>query len=130
MNALLFPGQGVQKVGMLNEIFDIEDETKEFIKSAADDLDFDLVELITSGPEEKLNLTEFAQPAILAASIAITKLKTLNNKIDYTAGLSLGEYSALVYADCLGFSDALRLVNYRGKLMQNAVPEGLSLIHI
>ena len=124
MNALLFPGQGVQKVGMLNEIFDIEDETKEFIKSAADDLDFDLVELITSGPEEKLNLTEFAQPAILAASIAITKSKTLNNKIDYTAGLSLGEYSALVYADCLGFSDALRLVNYRGKLMQNAVPEG------
>ena len=124
MNALLFPGQGVQKVGMLDEIFDIEDETKEFIKSAADDLDFDLVELITSGPEEKLNLTEFAQPAILAASIAITKSKTLNNKIDYTAGLSLGEYSALVYADCLGFSDALRLVNYRGKLMQNAVPEG------
>ena len=124
MNALLFPGQGVQKVGMLNEIFDIEDETKDFIKSAADDLDFDLVELITSGPEEKLNLTEFAQPAILAASIAITKSKKLNNKIDYTAGLSLGEYSALVYADCLGFSDALRLVNYRGKLMQNAVPEG------
>ena len=129
MNALLFPGQGVQKVGMLNEIFDIEDETKEFIKSAANDLDFDLVELITSGPEEKLNLTEFAQPAILAASIAITKSKKLNNKIDYTAGLSLGEYSALVYADCLTFSDALRLVNYRGKLMQNAVPE-LSLIHI
>ena len=80
MNALLFPGQGVQKVGMLNEIFDIEDETKEFIKSAANDLDFDLVELIKSGPEEKLNLTEFAQPAILAASIAITKLKKLNNK--------------------------------------------------
>ena len=124
MNALLFPGQGVQKVGMLNEIFDIEDETKDFIKSAADDLDFDLIELISSGPEEKLNLTEFAQPAILAASIAITKSKKLNNKIDYTAGLSLGEYSALVYADCLGFSDALRLVNYRGKLMQNAVPEG------
>ena len=70
MNALLFPGQGVQKVGMLSEIFDIEDETKDYIKSAADDLDFDLVELITSGPEEKLNLTEFAQPAILAASIA------------------------------------------------------------
>ena len=124
MNALLFPGQGVQKVGMLNGIFDIEDETKDFIKSAANDLDFDLVELITSGPEEKLNLTEFAQPAILAASIAITKLKKLNNKIDFTAGLSLGEYSALVYADCLKFSDALRLVNYRGKLMQNAVPEG------
>ena len=50
--------------------------------------------------------------------------KKLNNKIDFTAGLSLGEYSALVYADCLKFSDALRLVNYRGKLMQNAVPEG------
>lgn len=82
MNALLFPGQGVQKVGMLNGIFDIEDETKDFIKSAANDLDFDLVELITSGPEEKLNLTEFAQPAILAASIAITKSKKINNKID------------------------------------------------
>ena len=124
MKALLFPGQGVQKIGMLDEIINSNKEVVDYLSSASKNLDFDLIELISSGPEEKLNLTEFAQPAILATSIAIAKIKNINSEISVTAGLSLGEYSALVFANCLEFSDALKLVNVRGQLMQNAVPEG------
>ena len=124
MKALLFPGQGVQKIGMLNEIISSNSEIHDFVAEASEELDFDLIKLITSGPEEQLNLTEYAQPAILATSIAIVKAKKVNSNISVTAGLSLGEYSALVYANCLRFSDALKLVNVRGKLMQSAVPEG------
>ena len=124
MKALLFPGQGVQNIGMLDEIINSNKEVVDYLSSASKNLDFDLIELISSGPEEKLNLTEFAQPAILATSIAIAKIKNINSEISVTAGLSLGEYSALVFANCLEFSDALKLVNVRGKLMQSAVPEG------
>lgn len=124
MKALLFPGQGVQKIGMLDEIINSNKEIVDYLSSASKNLDFDLMELISSGPEEKLNLTEFAQPAILATSIAIAKIKNINSEISVTAGLSLGEYSALVFANCLEFSDALKLVNVRGQLMQSAVPEG------
>ena len=124
MKALLFPGQGVQKIGMLKETISSTPEIHDYIAEASEDLDFDLIKLITSGPEEQLNLTEYAQPAILATSIAIVKAKKVNSNISVTAGLSLGEYSALVYANCLRFSDALKLVNVRGKLMQSAVPEG------
>ena len=124
MKALLFPGQGVQKIGMLDEIINSNKEVVDYLSSASKNLDFDLIELISSGPEEKLNLTEFAQPAILATSIAIAKIKNISSEISVTAGLSLGEYSALVFANCLEFSDALKLVNVRGQLMQSAVPEG------
>ena len=124
MKALLFPGQGVQKIGMLDEIISSNSEIHDFLAEASEGLDFDLIKLIASGPEEKLNLTEYAQPAILASSIAIIRARKLNSNINVTAGLSLGEYSALVYANCLKFSDALKLVNVRGRLMQNAVPEG------
>ena len=124
MKALLFPGQGVQKIGMLDEIINSNKEVVDYLSSASRNLNFDLLELISSGPEDKLNLTEFAQPAILATSIAIAKIKNINSEISVTAGLSLGEYSALVFANCLEFSDALKLVNVRGQLMQSAVPEG------
>ena len=124
MKALLFPGQGVQKIGMLGEIINSNKEVVDYLSSASRNLNFDLLELISSGPEDKLNLTEFAQPAILATSIAIAKIKNINSEISVTAGLSLGEYSALVFANCLEFSDALKLVNVRGQLMQSAVPEG------
>ena len=109
MKALLFPGQGVQKIGMLNETISSNPEIHDFVAEASEDLDFDLIKLITSGPEEQLNLTEYAQPAILATSIAIVKAKKVDSNISVTAGLSLGEYSALVYANCLRFSDALKL---------------------
>ena len=124
MNALLFPGQGVQKIGMLDFLISSNLEVKNLIKSTSEVLDFDLLELISTGPEEKINLTEYAQPAILAASVAIARSSEITERISFTAGLSLGEYSALVYAECIDFKDAIRLVNARGRLMQNAVPEG------
>lgn len=124
MKALLFPGQGVQKVGMLENLLDSNKEITNLILYASEVLDFDLLELITKGPEEKINLTEFAQPAILASSVAIARSALSDKKIEFTAGLSLGEYSALVFAECIDFKDALRLVNARGRLMQEAVPEG------
>ncbi len=124
MKALLFPGQGVQKVGMLENLLDSNKEITNLILYASEVLNFDLLELITKGPEEKINLTEFAQPAILASSVAIARSVLSDKKIEFTAGLSLGEYSALVFAECIDFKDALRLVNARGRLMQEAVPEG------
>jgi [acyl-carrier-protein] S-malonyltransferase len=87
-------------------------------------LNFDLLELLVEDPENKINLTEFAQPSILVSSILISKFIKIDQKIEITAGLSLGEYSALVYTGCLQLSDAVTLVNHRGKLMQSAVPEG------
>ena len=124
MKALLFPGQGVQKVGMIDFLIESNPEIKDLFFQTSEVLDFDLFELIRSGPEEKLNLTEYAQPAILATSIAIARTKAAYFDATITAGLSLGEYSALVYADCLEFKDAIKLVHLRGKLMQSAVPQG------
>ena len=75
MKALLFPGQGVQKVGMIDFLLETNPETKDLLTQTSDVLDFDLFELVKNGPENKLNLTEYAQPAILAASLAIAKIK-------------------------------------------------------
>ena len=124
MNALLFPGQGVQKVGMLNDLFENNSSAKDIVNEISSSLNFDLLELLVEDPENKINLTEFAQPSILVSSILVSKFIIIDQKIEITAGLSLGEYSALVYTGCLQLSDAVTLVNHRGKLMQNAVPEG------
>tara|TARA_Y100000992_G_scaffold145616_1_gene96829 strand:- start:733 stop:1635 length:903 start_codon:yes stop_codon:yes gene_type:complete len=124
MKALLFPGQGVQKVGMLNSLFEEVSEVKSIIDDVSKSLDFDLEDLLRNGPEEKINLTEFSQPTILITSVLLAKYSNKLSNIDITAGLSLGEYSALVYSNCLELSDATKLVNYRGRLMQEAVPEG------
>ena len=124
MKALLFPGQGVQKVGMLNSLFEEVSEVKSIIDDVSKYLDFDLEDLLRNGPEEKINLTEFSQPTILITSVLLAKYSNKLSNIDITAGLSLGEYSALVYSNCLELSDATKLVNYRGRLMQEAVPEG------
>ena len=124
MKALLFPGQGVQKVGMLNSLFEEVSEVKSIIDGVSKSLDFDLEDLLRKGPEEKINLTEFSQPTILVTSVLLAKYSNKLSNIDITAGLSLGEYSALVYSNSLDLSDAVKLVNYRGKLMQEAVPEG------
>ena len=124
MKALLFPGQGVQKVGMLNALFEEVSEVKSIIDNVSKSLDFDLEDLLRNGPEEKINLTEFSQPSILVTSVLLAKYSNKLSNIDITAGLSLGEYSALVYSNSLELSDAVRLVNYRGRLMQEAVPEG------
>ena len=124
MKALLFPGQGVQKVGMLNSLFEEVSEVKSIIADVSKSLDFDLEDLLRNGPEEKINLTEFSQPTILVTSVLLAKYSNKLSNIDITAGLSLGEYSALVYSNCLELSDAVKLVNCRGRLMQEAVPEG------
>ncbi len=124
MKALLFPGQGVQKVGMLDSLLKDHPEAKTTIDEVSKSLDFDLENLLRNGPDEKINLTEFSQPTILVTSVLLAKYSNLLSNIDITAGLSLGEYSALVYSSCLELSDAVKLVNHRGKLMQNAVPEG------
>jgi [acyl-carrier-protein] S-malonyltransferase len=124
MKALLFPGQGVQKAGMLNSLFEEVSEVKSIIDDVSKSLDFDLEDLLRNGPEEKINLTEFSQPTILITSVLLAKYSNKLSNIDITAGLSLGEYSALVYSNCLELSDATKLVNYRGRLMQEAVPEG------
>ena len=124
MKALLFPGQGVQKVGMLNSLFEEVSEVKSIIADVSKNLGFDLEDLLRNGPEEKINLTEFSQPTILVTSVLLAKYSNKLSNIDITAGLSLGEYSALVYSNCLELSDAVKLVNCRGRLMQEAVPEG------
>jgi [acyl-carrier-protein] S-malonyltransferase len=123
-----FPGQGSQKVGMGKELFERFDIAKNIFKQADEALGFSLSSICFEGPTEKLTLTEIAQPAILTVSVICFELakEQLNasHRIVAAAGHSLGEYSALVAAGALKFSDAVSLVNKRGKFMQEAVPVG------
>ncbi|SET40319.1 ACP S-malonyltransferase [Thorsellia anophelis] len=124
--AFVFPGQGSQSLGMLKELANLYPIIKETFAQASDVLNYDLFALTQEGPEAKLNQTEHTQPALLAASVSIYRLwASLNGpKADYLAGHSLGEYSALVCAGILPFADAIKLVELRGQLMQQAVPAG------
>ncbi|MDN5317758.1 MAG: [acyl-carrier-protein] S-malonyltransferase [Thermoanaerobacterium sp.] len=124
--AFIYPGQGAQYAGMGKEIYDNFSEAKEVFEEANDSLGYDIAKLCFEGPDEELMKTENTQPAILTVSIALTKvLSNKGIKADVTAGLSLGEYSALVYSGVLSFKDAVRLVKKRGEYMQNAVPIGI-----
>ncbi|MFB1081145.1 ACP S-malonyltransferase [Jeotgalibacillus sp. JSM ZJ347] len=123
--AVLFPGQGAQSVGMGHEIAQSHDTAKEIFNQAQAILGEDFVTLMQEGPQEELTKTTNAQPALLTASIAILSvLKEKGFHMDYVAGHSLGEYSALVAADSLSFQDALKTVRKRGELMEEAVPNG------
>lgn len=124
--ALVFPGQGSQSIGMLNAFFEDYPQIKETYDEASSVLGYDLWEVVTSGPEEKLNSTDVTQPAMLAAGVAVWKLWNEKNgeQPAFLAGHSLGEYTALVCAGVIEFKDAIKLVSSRGKYMQEAVPKG------
>ncbi|HFT7668744.1 TPA: ACP S-malonyltransferase [Serratia marcescens] len=129
--AFVFPGQGSQTVGMLAELaaqFPIVEET---FGEASSALGYDLWQLVQQGPVEELNKTWQTQPALLAASVAIFRVwQQQGGKAPaLMAGHSLGEYSALVCAGVLDFKAAIRLVELRGKLMQEAVPEGTGAMY-
>jgi [acyl-carrier-protein] S-malonyltransferase len=124
--AFVFPGQGSQSVGMLSQLSTEFPQIKATFSEASDVLNYDLWQLVSEGPAETLNQTERTQPAMLAAGIAVWRVwQSLTNiQPDYLAGHSLGEYSALVAAESMSFSDAIRLVELRGQFMQQAVPAG------
>jgi [acyl-carrier-protein] S-malonyltransferase len=124
--AFLFPGQGSQFAGMGKSLAEAYPEASRIFEEADSALGFSISQLCFEGPEEELKRTEITQPALLTVSLAA--LAVLRNKgvtPDYVAGHSLGEYSALVAAGSLKFEDALRLVQKRGRYMQEAVPDGV-----
>ncbi len=123
----LFPGQGSQFVGMGKEIFQQYSEVKRTFEEASDTLGFSLEKLCFEDQENRLNLTEFTQPAILTLSTAISRLLQAKGhfNLNCVAGHSLGEYSAMVALGALSFSDAVKAVHFRGQAMQRAVPVGV-----
>ncbi|CUR53539.1 Malonyl CoA-acyl carrier protein transacylase [Serratia symbiotica] len=125
--AFIFPGQGAQSLGMLTELASKFSIVEKIFSEASDVLGYDLWKLVQKGPVEILNKTWHTQPALLTASVAIFHIwKKESKKIPMLmAGHSLGEYSALVCSGVLDFQSAIYLVELRGKLMQEAVPEGI-----
>jgi [acyl-carrier-protein] S-malonyltransferase len=124
--AFVFPGQGSQSLGMLAELGAQHAVVRDTFAEASAALGYDLWALVQEGPEERLNQTDKTQPAILTVSIALWRLWQSEGGVQpaYVAGHSLGEYSALVAAGSLAFADAVKLVERRGQLMQEAVPAG------
>jgi [acyl-carrier-protein] S-malonyltransferase len=132
--ALLFPGQGSQRVGMGRDLAVRFDVARRTYEEADDALGFSISKLCFDGPEDELVLTQHSQPAILATSLAVFRVLEAEQGLAFTgppggavsvvAGHSLGEWSALTAAGALGFADALRLTHLRGQAMQRAVPVG------
>ncbi len=124
--ALVFPGQGSQSLGMLAELSELHPAVKTTFEEASDGAGVDLWALSQSGPEEMLNRTEYTQPALLAAGVAVWRLWQAQGGAMpvVLAGHSLGEYTALVAAGALSLKDGAHLVRIRGQLMQDAAPTG------
>ncbi len=124
--AFVFPGQGSQSVGMLSDLVENFPFIAGIFAEASANLDYDLLSLCLNGPEDKLNRTEYTQPALLTASYAIWRIWQDKGgaRPGFLAGHSLGEYTALVCAGVLDFADAVELVADRGRIMQDAVPHG------
>ncbi len=122
MIAFVFPGQGSQYVGMGK---DFAESKSDIFKKAEEVLGFDLKTLCLQGSDNELNKTENTQPAILTVSYALLReVEAIGIKPDYVAGHSLGEYTACLCAEVFSFEDALKITRKRGKLMQEAQPEG------
>lgn len=134
--AVIFPGQGAQSVGMGQQLLETEPAARVFFDTAKEILGYDLANICVNGPKEKLDSTVISQPAIFVGSLAA--LAVLKSKepaaldgCSATAGLSLGEYTALVFAGAMSFQDALRVVQQRGEAMQaaaDATPSGMLAI--
>ena len=130
MFSVIFPGQGSQLVGMGKELYEKYTLVQSLFKEADQALGFPISKLILNGPKEELDLTENTQPAIFLLSYSIFKLVTKEfniglDKANYFAGHSLGEYSALASAETLSFSETLKILQIRGKAMQDSVPKGI-----
>ena len=124
--AFVFPGQGSQKIGMLADLEKAYKQVKDTFSEASDVLGYDMWKMIQEGSQDEINLTERTQPILLTSSVAIWRiwLDLHGKQPSLMAGHSLGEWSALVCADAVGFADALRIVQARGQFMQKAVPVG------
>jgi [acyl-carrier-protein] S-malonyltransferase len=124
--AFIFPGQGAQYIGMGKQIAEEYKSARIIFEQASEALGFDMEKLVFEGEEETLKITENTQPAIVTASVAcLQPLLERGIRPDYTAGLSLGEYSAHVASGTMNFKTAVSLVRKRGKYMQEAVPLGV-----
>jgi len=125
-SAFVFPGQGSQSLGMLSAAAEAWPMITETFDEASNVLGYDLWHLCQHGPAEELNKTMVTQPALLTASVALWRQWCVSDgpRPDFVAGHSLGEYSVLVAAESLDFIEAVKLVQLRGELMQDAVPEG------
>jgi len=128
--AFLFPGQGSQSVGMLGDLLATEAVVAQSFDEASEALGYDMRSLVADNPDGKLDQTEYTQPALLTASTALLRLWRERGGPDAAcaAGHSLGEYSALVAAGSISFSDAVKLVAFRGRAMSDAVPAGVGLM--
>ncbi len=123
--AFLFPGQGAQYVGMGKDLYEKYEEVRKVYESVNEILNIDVKKISFEGPEEELNQTKNTQIAILTMSLAILEVLKANGiNADILAGLSLGEYSALIYSNVFSFEDGIKIVRKRGELMQENVPEG------
>ncbi|WP_057913444.1 ACP S-malonyltransferase [Peribacillus muralis] len=123
--AFVFPGQGSQSIGMGLSLYQENERAQQIFRSADEKLDFPLSELIFNGTQQELTVTYNAQPALLTTSYAlVSALKEAGIQADYTAGHSLGEYTALVASGAISFEDAVYTVRKRGEFMEAAVPNG------
>lgn len=123
--AFLFAGQGAQKVGMCKDFYEKFDCCREILDKTDEILGYKISNICFEGTQEELNKTEITQPAVIAANMMCLKaIEHLGIKADVVAGLSLGEYSALIYENIMSYEDVIPLVRKRGKYMQEAVPLG------